>query len=175
MRIRGRFRWKLVLLALILIMPKADAQESATIQALATVIPSLTVTGTNNLDFEEVTPGADKYVNKTTAGLAGEWTIAGPLSAEIDIDFTLPDSIRNPGIAAMDIGFSDTDASYEDGSGGGQVAPAGVLNPNITNTNNLSASGTFTIWIGGTVYPDGTQTGGDYSGDVTLTVTLTGN
>jgi len=78
--------------------------------------------------------------------------------------------------AAMDILFLSTDASYEDGTGGGQASPAGTLNPGSTNTQNLNAAnGSMTIWIGGQVDPAVSQPGGSYSGDIEVTITLTGN
>ena len=151
------------------------AQESATIQALANVISALTVTGTNDLNFGNVTPGTPVTIDKATVGSAGEFTIVGSPASEVTLDFTLPDSLRAAGGEAMDIVFVATDASYDDGTGGGQVAPAAVINPLITETTNIGAAGDITVWIGGQVTPGVAQTGGAYSGTVTLTVTLTGN
>jgi hypothetical protein len=152
-----------------------QAQESATCQALATVMSALTVTGTNDLNFGSVTPGTPTTIATTDIGSAGEFTITGAPAAEVDLDFTLPDSLRTGGGAAMDIVFTATDAAYEDGTGGGQVTPAGILNPLITETSNIGAGGIYTLWIGGRVDPGVAQTGGSYTGTITLTVTLTGN
>jgi hypothetical protein len=161
-------------LVLLLLTPAAQAQESGTIQATATVVSSLTVTGSNNLQFGSVTPGTPKAVDKTTIGSAGEWTITGTASAEVTLDFTLPTELSDGAAATMPITFSATDASYEDGSGGGQAAPAGVINPAVISTVDLSGAGEMTVWIGGTVNPGLAQTGGNYSADVVLTVTYTG-
>jgi hypothetical protein len=152
------------------------AQESAVIRAVATVLPSMTVVGTNNLNFEYVFPDVRKSVEKTAVGYAGEWTISGSPSAEVTLQFTLPDSLQAVhGNAAMRIGFSIADAAYDDGTGAGQSAPSGVINPYAVNTKNLSWLGTMVVWLGGTVYPSRSQTGGTYTGDITLTVTYTGN
>ena len=75
----------------------------------------------------------------------------------------------------MRVGFSSTDVSYDDETGSGQLLPAGTLDPNGPGVANLGAGGTMLIWIGGTVYPRLTQTGGDYSADVILTVAYTGS
>ncbi len=165
----------LITVLLIITASAVQAQESATVQAVATVLSALTVTGSNDLNFGNVTPGTPKAIDKTNVGNAGEWTISGSAGAEVQIDFTLPDSLRSA-TAAMDILFLSTDASYEDGTGGGQASPAGTLNPGSTNTQNLNAAnGSMTIWIGGQVDPAVSQPGGSYSGDIEVTITLTGN
>jgi len=152
------------------------AQERATIQALATVVSSLTVIGSNNLLFGTVTPGINKSVDKATIGFAGEWTITGSGGAELNIAIDLPDSLHTSDtLSAMYITFSNTDASYDDGSGGGQTAPSGVLNPAGPSVLRLSAGGEMRIWIGGTVHPRVSQTGGDYAADIMLTVAYTGS
>ncbi|SYZ72899.1 exported hypothetical protein [Candidatus Zixiibacteriota bacterium] len=176
MAIRKSILRPLILSSFIIISAmSASAQESGTIQATATVLPAMTVRGVNNLQFETVIPGIDKAVDKATIGLAGEFEIMGHDAAEISLDFILPDSLLQDSTAFMRIGFSNTDASYDDGTGGGQTVPVGVINPNGPLTLRLGPAGTMEIWIGGTVYPTITQTGGDYAADITLTVTYTGN
>jgi hypothetical protein len=152
------------------------AQESAIIQATATVLSSLTIIGTNNLQFGSVTPGVNKAVDKTDLGFAGEWQINGQALAEISLDFTLPDSlILVDSTVGLRIVFTNTDASYEDGTGGGQVTPAGNVNPLGPSALDLAIDGSLFIWIGGEVRPRLTQTGGDYAADVVLTVAYTGS
>jgi hypothetical protein len=151
------------------------AQESAIIQATATVLSSLTIVGSNNLQFGSVTPGVSKSVDKATIGFAGEWQISGAGSAEISLDFTLPPALLLiDSTVTMPIVFSNTDASWDDGTGGGQTAPVGDLNPLGPGAERLGAGGTMTVWIGGTVNPSLTQTGGDYAADIVLTVAYTG-
>jgi len=173
-------RMLLVALAAILVSvgpPQVQAQESATIQALATVVSSLSITGDNNLQFGTVTPGVSKTVDKSEPGFAGQWSIVGGIGAEITLDFTLPDSLLLVGDSTngMPISFSPLDASWDDGSGGGQLAPSGVIDPNGLGTERLGASGQMVVWIGGRVTPRIAQTGGDYAEDVVLSVAYTGN
>lgn len=152
------------------------AQEYGTIQATATVLQAINVRGTHDLMFETVIPGTPKTVDKATIGRAGEFEITGFSSAEIGIDFTLPPALLLlDSTAAMPISFNSTDASYDDGTGGGQTAPVAFINPNGPLTLRLGSAGQMTIWIGGTVTPGLTQTGGDYAADITLTVAYTGN
>ena len=79
--------------------------------------------------------------------------------------------------ATLPIAFVNADAAYDDGSGGGQTAPAGELNPNGPSSPlNLSAAdGTIIVWIGGAVIPAVWQTGGDYTADIVLSAAYTGN
>ncbi len=169
------FHIALILLILAIFQP-IQAQESATIQATATVISAITIIGNNNLRFETVIPGIDKIVDKSSVGFAGEWEINGNSIAEITLDFILPDSIYViDSSAGMRINFNNTDASFDDQTGSGQTAPSGVLNPNGPSAERLGIGGIMFVWIGGTVYPNMTQTGGDYSGDVVLTVAYTGS
>ncbi|MCK4573453.1 MAG: hypothetical protein KAU36_03735 [candidate division Zixibacteria bacterium] len=166
-----------LLLCFGVLAPPGQAQERGTIQALATVISSMSVVGTNNLLFEIVTPGVNKSVDKATVGLAGEWEINGTSNAEVTVEFTLPDSLITiaDSLSFMPISFSGTDVSYDDESGGGQASPAGVLNPWVLSTLNIGPGATLMIWIGGTVLPTISQTGGDYAADIMLTVAYTGN
>ena len=172
-------RWICLILGLLCLqfLPQnSEAQESATIQATATVISAITIIGNDNLRFTIVLPGIDKTVDKASVGFAGEWEINGNSGAEITLDFTLPDSIWVvDSSAGMRISFNNTDASYDDQTGGGQTAPAGILNPNGPEVANLGIGGLMFVWIGGTVHPGITQTGGDYAGDVVLTVAYTGS
>ena len=164
------------LLLLGALAPSASAQERGTIQALATVISSLNVIGTNDLQFGIVTPGVNKSVDKTTVGFAGEWTVTGTTNAEVIVDFELPDSlVTTDSLSFLTVVFTGTDASYDDDTGAGQTVPAGVIDPNGPNTLNIGAGGTLMIWIGGTVVPSVSQTGGDYASDVILLVAYTGS
>ena len=165
----------ILLFCVVALAPPAQAQERGTIQALATVISSLNVIGTNNLQFGVVTPGVNKAVDKATVGFAGEWTVTGTSNAEVAVSFELPDSLATAdSLAFLTIVFNGTDASYDDETGSGQTGPAGVVDPNGPATLNIGAAGTLMIWIGGTVVPSVAQTGGDYASDVVLLVAYTG-
>jgi hypothetical protein len=173
---RGALPILAAFLVIILAGTGAKAQESASIQALATVVSSLQIVGSNNLQFGTVTPGVNKSVDKSSIGFAGEWTVNGSAVAEITLTFTLPDSMYTvDSLAAMRIGFSSTDASYEDGTGAGQTAPAGVIDPNGPLARRLAADGSMFVWIGGQVFPRISQTGGAYAGEIVLTVAYTGS
>jgi hypothetical protein len=160
--------------ALMWIPAFSRAQATGSLKAVATVLPTISVTGTHDLNFETVMPGVDKSVDKLSVGQAGEFQIHGTILAEVTLDFTLPDSLAL-GTAILPISFSSTDASYDDGTAGGQQSPAGTINPNIQNALRLGADGYMFVWLGGTVNPTLLQNSGDYEAEVTLTVTYTGN
>lgn len=150
------------------------SQQSASIKATATVLPTLAVTGNNDLKFETVMPGIDKSVDKSAVGQAGEFQIRGTNLAEIAIDFSLPDSLSR-GALYLPLSFSSTDAAYDDGTSGGQRTPAGTINPHVQSNHRLGTGGMLMVWIGGTVHPSLYQNGGDYAAEITLTVAYTGN
>jgi len=166
----------LAVTVLIMAVPSVLAQESASISATATVLPSMSVTGDNDLIFGSVLPDVNKSVNKATSGFAGAFHIQGNNGSEISVDFVLPtDLYTSDSSSTMTIVFTDTDASYDDETGGGQSSPTGVIDPRGLTTLNLGTSGAMDLWLGGTVQPAITQTGGDYSAEVTITITYTGN
>ncbi len=165
-----------VFVLLAMVGPQLSAQEQGTIQATATVISALSVVGSHNLLFGTVTPGINKSVDKSTAADAGEYTVTGTPIAEITVDFSLPTNLYTAdSLGVMLIAFGFSDGSFDDGTGGGQSAPVGILNPNAISTTNIGIGGVLRVWLGGMALPTISQTSGDYSGDVVLTVVYTGN
>lgn len=172
---KNRFLAVILMIVIGLAVP-TQAQESAINQATATVLSALTILGNNDLVFGSVTPGIDKSVDKATVGFAAEWEILGAPGAELAINFSLPtDLLLIDSTVTMPVVFNNTDASFEDGTGAGQTAPAGLLNPLGPAAERLGVGGTLFIWLGGTVQPGLTQTGGAYAADVILTVAYTGS
>jgi len=162
------------LLCLPMIGTELKAQESGIIQVTATVAAALTVTGSNNLLFQTVTPGVDKTVDKSASGEAGEWVITGANGAEVTIEFNLPSELTS-GANTMPISYTNTDASYSNNAANNQSNPTAEINPAIVTTTTLRADGDTEVWIGGTVNPAISQTSGSYSADIVLIITLTGN
>lgn len=159
----------ILLILLLMSVPRPTAQESATIQATATVVSSLSVTGDNGLDFQTVTPGVPKSVDKAVSANAGHFVISGSGTDEVQLQFTtLPNQLADGG-NSMPIAFGVTDASY-----GSDQGTATDMDPTGTVTTNLVA-GALEVWLGGTVSPGAGQAGGSYSASVVLQVTLTGN
>ncbi len=167
---------KTILLTPIIVLFISSAvrsQEVGSIQATATVVSTLSISGTQNLDFATVTPGIVKSVDKSTVGSAGEFSLSGVANSEVSLNFTLPSDLM-AGASNMPISFTGLDCSWDDGSGGGQSSPSGAIDPRISNNLRLGAGGALTVWLGGTVTPSVAQTGGSYTADVILTVAYTG-
>jgi hypothetical protein len=163
----------LVVLSLCLLAAATSAQEVATIQATANVVTGLGLAGNNDLQFGDVTPGVDKTVDKTSLAYAGEFMITGDPLQSVTLTFDLPSALDHASVAtSLSIVFTNTDASYEDGTGGGQEFPAGEFNPAAPDPIAIAADGTLQIWIGGTVMPNVAQIGGAYAADIMLTVAL---
>ncbi len=164
-----KFIIALVIGLICLLARTKSTAESGSILATATVAASLTVTGNNNLEFETVTKGVPKTVDKITSARAGEWAIAGGTGVEqVQLAFTTLPAQLTSGGDNMPIAFNATDASY-----GTVQGTATAINPAAGATTNL-VGGTLTVWIGGTVSPGAAQAGGAYSATVVLDVTLTG-
>ena len=155
---------------------ETTAQEVATIQATATVVSSLTIVGTQGLVFGTVTPGTPVSIATSAVGFAGQFDLSGSVSAELQLTFTLPAALAESGSGStMPVSFSSTDASYANQVADNQSSPSGIINPNGPNAIRLSATGSMFVWVGGTVSPSISQTGGNYTQDVLLTVVYTGN
>ena len=168
-----------VLLAAGLVLCLADtttAQEVASIQATATVVSSLTIVGTQGLVFGTVTPGTPTSIATSAVGFAGQFDVAGSASAELQLTFTLPTALTESGSGAtLPVSFSSTDVTYANQVADNQTSPSGILNPNGPNAIRLSPTGAMLLWVGGTVTPSISQTGGNYTQSVMLTVVYTGN
>ena len=163
----------LVVIGFCLLSAATSAQEVAVIQATANVVTGLGLAGNNNLQFGDVTPGVDKSVDKTSLAFAGEFFVTGDPLQSVTLSFDLPAALDHTTVlATLPITFSNTDASYDDGTGGGQEFPAGEFNPAAPDPISIGADGTLSIWIGGTVMPNVAQTGGSYAADIMLTVAL---
>ncbi|MEE9553650.1 MAG: hypothetical protein V3W18_05080 [candidate division Zixibacteria bacterium] len=150
------------------------AQESASIQSIATVVSTLSVNGTNDIQFQTVSLGINKSVDKTDVGLAGEWTVSGQSGEEVTLDFVVPVNLTS-GANNLAISFSNIDASYANDPLNDQSNPTAAIDPVVVTTTNLGAGGGLMVWIGATVNPTAGQASGAYSGTVELLVTLTGN
>jgi hypothetical protein len=77
-------------------------------------------------------------------------------------------------LSGMRVDFQSTDASYAY-LANQQSAPVGSIDPNGPVVRRLPVGGEMLIWIGGTVYPRISQTGGDYAADIMISVAYTGN
>lgn len=142
----------------------AEAQNSASIQATATVLSAITVTAGNDLQFGNVTPGVNRTVAIADAG-AGRFDVAKAASSGVTLSFTLPTDLSS-GSDLLPIG------TWTGGWNTSQT-PAGAttFTPSAAGTNTAATAGTaLHVYVGATVSPAAAQPAGAYSGNVTMSV-----
>jgi hypothetical protein len=140
----------------------AEAQNSASIQATATVLSALTVAAGNNLQFGNVTPGVNKTIAITDAGV-GTFTVTKAATSGVTLSFTLPTNLAS-GADQLPIG-SWTGAWNTSAT----TAGANGFTPSAAGTNTSVTAGTsLTVFVGATVSPVAAQAAGNYSGTVTM-------
>ena len=133
------------------------AQTSGSINATATVLSALSVTGTD-LAFGNVAPTQTKAV---AAASGGTFTVTGSNSAPVSVSFTLPATLG----ANVNIGTWTGLSNTVNNSG----TASALTVSGAAQSRTLSASGSLYIWIGATL-TTAAATPGSYSAPVTLTV-----
>ncbi|MGD9522886.1 MAG: DUF4402 domain-containing protein [Gemmatimonadales bacterium] len=153
-----------MLAAAMLLGAGAVSAQSASITARANVFTPLVVTGAQDLDFQNVFPGAAKTVG-VAAPSAGRFDITGQANAPVSLTFALPTNLTNGG-NTLPIG------SWTGCRNATNTATAcTTLTPSATATNaSFGAAGTMFVFVGGTVTPAPSQSAGVYTGTVQLTV-----
>lgn len=138
--------------------------QSASIQATATVLTAINVTGTNPLAFGNVTPGVNKTVAITDAG-AGLFTVTKAAATSVALTFTLPTNLTSAGnnlpIGSWTGGFNNTSAT---------ASSATSFTPSASAATVPSGGANLWVWVGGTVSPAAAQAAGSYTGSVTMQV-----
>jgi len=139
------------------------------INAKGTVITHISVTAKRDLDFgTDIVPGVAKTVDKS-ATTSGKFTLAGQISRQIAITFTLPTNLSS-GTNLMPITFTTTDAGYQN-----SVSPMTAFNPAVVQNASFSATGTMDVYLGGKVTPTAGQVSGLYTAPVTISLVYTTN
>ena len=154
--------------AALLVLPTLAQAQSATINATATVVTALTVTGNAPLAFGNVYQGVNKPVAYADAG-SGRMSIAGFNTAQVALTFTLPSNLTS-GAATLPIDTWDVARNTTNVTTG--AASMAVTSGTPVNAN-LSA-GNLYLFIGATVRPGALQAAGSYSGTITLAAAYTG-
>ncbi|MDQ3997452.1 MAG: hypothetical protein M3303_10635 [Gemmatimonadota bacterium] len=156
-------------LALATLATTASAQ-SANINATATVLQPLTVSGARDLAFGNVYPGVNKSIAVADA-TSGRFDLTGVASAQVQFSFTLPTNLNNGG-NTLPIG---TWTGYHNTTNSASVGGTAFTPSSSNTTTNLAAvTGQLFIFVGATVSPSGTQTAGPYTAQVTATAAYTG-
>jgi hypothetical protein len=165
--VQNLFRAFASALALTITVNAAQAQ-SASINATASVITPLVVTGVAPLNFGIVIQGVAKTIAWNNAA-SGRLSIAGFGASQLALTFTLPPTLSN-GATTMPIN------QYRI-RGNGTNTTAGAtrifLTSGVPVNRNLVAGNLF-VFVGGRVQPTVTQQPGVYTASVILSAAYTG-
>jgi hypothetical protein len=155
--------------ALMAFATTASAQ-SANINATATVLQPLTVTGARDLAFGNVYPGVNKSVAVADA-TSGRFDLTGVASAQVTLSFTLPTNLTNGG-NNLPIGSWTGYYNVTNNASVGGTSFTPSASP--TTTTLAPVTGQLFVFAGATVSPSGSQVAGSYTAQVTLTAAYTG-
>jgi hypothetical protein len=155
----------------------------ATFTATANVLSTLTVTNTQNLEFNDVIQGDNKTVgaNTTTGavtatyglGQLADFSIIGSSSKEVGAYLTTTNALANGGFTMILedwVAYANSTSSLT-----GATTQADPTNWTNHIALTLDGSGNGYMWMGATVKPTGTQAAGAYTVDNTFTFYYTGN
>lgn len=160
-------RLQIAALALVAAAGSLSAQ-SATINATATVVTPLTVTGTAPLAFGNVFQGVNKTILYSDA-TSGRLSIAGFGTSQVAMTFTLPATLAS-GLNTLPINNYDIRVNGTNVTTG---ATALTVTSGTPVNSNLVAGSLF-VFIGGRVQPAVAQAQGAYSGSIVLAAAYTG-
>ena len=129
----------------------------------------LQVNGLRNLTFGNLTRGIPKYVPPSDPAISGEFDIITAIGNSVRIVFTLPTQLNGPAGATLPISFGNSDAIAI--STRPNSTPVTFDPKKAKNLNNFNST-RYLIFLGGTASPAANQQVGNYTGTVTMTVTL---
>jgi hypothetical protein len=139
--------------------------QSANINATATVLSPITVTGGNPLAFGNVTPGVAKTVAASSAS-AGTFSLVGQVNQGINISFTLPATLTGPGAPMPMSAWTGLFNNVNNQGAAAAFTPSAAAQAGTTS----AVGGNFFVWVGATVTPAAVQTAGAYTGSITMNV-----
>jgi hypothetical protein len=140
------------------------------VAATAARADAQTVTGSRNLNFGIVIRGVPNSVSPSDPIRSGRFYVRHRLNRQVQVRLTLPNTLaRTGGGGSLPISFGATDA-FARGTAGSSVPV--TFDPRTTQTFTLQTSPDFYINLGGRVAPTAAQATGNYTGNVTLTVTF---
>lgn len=138
--------------------------QSGSIQATATVLSSVTVTGSSPLAFGNVTPGLAKTVAITDPA-AGLFTVAKQAATSVALTFTLPANLTS---GANNLPIGTWTGGWNNAAN--NAAGATSFTPSASATTVPSGGANLWVFVGGTVTPAAAQAAGAYTGTVTMQV-----
>ena len=148
--------------AAVLAVP-AQAQNSGSINAKATVLASITVNGTD-LDFGNIAQSQVKTVQPNGTG-AGNFTVLGQANTPVVFSFSsLPANVNSANLPL---------SSWQEMHNSANTTAALSANPIVVgNTFNgtLNASGNYYLWVGATLSAAAATAPGSYTSTTPITL-----
>jgi hypothetical protein len=167
---------KVAFVAVALVMSGAVAGAQtltsvATVNVSATVTASLAATDGNNLSFPNVIQGGSASTILPSASGAGKVNIVGANNQGITITATsLPSTLAGP--SSSTIGVGTYQYCYSQNNTNTACTPTAIVSAGAISGQALSGTGNAYLWIGATLAaPASNQTVGNYSANMTITVT----
>jgi len=166
----SRFLRPLVCVLVLMALAAPVSAQSGNINATATVLQPLTVSGARDLAFGNVYPGVNKSIAVTDV-TSGRFDVTGQAGAQVNISFTLPTNLAS-GANTLPIGSW---TGYHNTTNSASVGGT-AFTPSASNTTvNLAAlGGNLFVFVGAQVSPAGTQAQGAYTASVTMSAAYTG-
>ncbi|HLS46977.1 MAG TPA: hypothetical protein VK012_00540 [Gemmatimonadales bacterium] len=160
---RTSLKFVLALMAGVATASPAAAQLSSNIDASATVLAALSVTGNNDLAFGNIAPTQSKVVG---AAAGGHFAVSGASGASVSFRFpSLPATLQ-----IADLTLSNWTGLH---SGANVAGGATAFTPTAGSDESvtLSGTGTYFVWVGATLQAGaGPIAPGGYSEPITLEV-----
>jgi hypothetical protein len=128
----------------------------------------LTVEAVNDLWFGTVLPGIPVSVSPRDPRHSGQFEVEGPKDADVRIEFSLPAALVSDHGALLPVSFGPGDGFADFSRGTPWHGKA--FNPHSPLIRELGPNGRLFLRLGGTVKPVQTQSGGDYSATISMTV-----
>lgn len=160
---RTSFKLVLALVASAVTATPAAAQLSDNIDATATVLAALSVTGDANLAFGNIAPSQSKVVG---AAAGGHFAISGATGSSVSFRFnSLPATLQDPGLTLSS--WTGLHRNTNTSAGATAFTPTAGASESVTLD---ATTGSYFVWIGATLTAGGAVAPGSYTQPITLEV-----
>ncbi|HEX6090459.1 MAG TPA: DUF4402 domain-containing protein [Gemmatimonadales bacterium] len=160
---RNSFRFALALVASAVTAAPAAAQLSDNIDATATVLAALSVTGDADLAFGNIAPSQSKVV---AAASGGHFAISGATGASVSFRFnSLPANLQIAGLTLS--AWTGLHRNTNVSGGATAFTPTAGVSESVTLD---AGTGSYFVWIGATLTAGGVVAPGNYTQPITLEV-----
>lgn len=160
---RTSFRFLLALVASAVTAAPAAAQLSDNIDATATVLAALSVTGDADLAFGNIAPSQSKVV---AAASGGHFSISGATGSSVSFRFnSLPANLQIAGLTLAS--WTGLHRNTNVAAGATAFTPTAGVSQSVTLD---AGAGSYFVWVGATLTAGGVVAPGSYTQPITIEV-----